>query len=198
MSKQVKREIRYGGKPNTHYGNIGEPTRITYKDGSIAHVGDLVDIYENHGYEKRYLSESMIVRKKDSEPFVMGLYGYKDTFKNGVSRNFTIELVKKYYDVEDGYYRGGILKVITHKKQTEQKKKTSQITVKVKADLLFDKPVVEENKGDVYIFSGRSVIYINNEFGMWGMATCNSNELKSYSKDIGKALAYYRANNREE
>ena len=86
----------------------------------------------------------------------------------------------------------------TLQKQTEQKKKTSQITVKVKADLLFDKPVVEENKGDVYIFSGRSVIYINNEFGMWGMATCNSNELKSYSKDIGKALAYYRANNKED
>jgi len=199
MSKQIKREIRYitsYGNNNEHYGNVGDPTRMTYKDGGIAHVGDLVAIYAN---DSKQPSESMVVKDSICSPaFVMGLLSFKENLVRGVfSSIFRIELVKKYYDVEDGYYRGGILKVTTLQKQTEQKKKTSQITVKVKADLLFDRPEVEDINGeDIYIFTGRSVIYVNRLLSEFGMSTCNSNELKSYNKEIGKALAYYRCMNK--
>jgi hypothetical protein len=105
MSKQIKREIRYitsYGNNNEHFGNVGDPTKMTYKDGSIAHVGDLVAIYAN---DSKQLSESMVVKDSIST-FVMGLLSFKENLVRGVfSSIFRIELVKKYYDVEDGIYK---------------------------------------------------------------------------------------------
>lgn len=73
------------------------------------------------------------------------------------------------------------------------KPKSQPIITELKVDLLFDKPVIEENRDEVYIYSGRSTIYINLSLGTYGVATLNSNELKSYSKEIGESLAYRRA-----
>jgi hypothetical protein len=76
------------------------------------------------------------------------------------------------------------------------KSNTKEPKTQVKVDMLFDKPTVEEDNKDVYIFSGRTTIYLNIELGVWGMARCNSNELNTYSKEIGKAVAYYHAYNK--
>ena len=73
------------------------------------------------------------------------------------------------------------------------KPKIQPIITTIKADLLFDKPVVEEDRDEVYIYSGRTTVYINLSLGTYGVATVNSNELKSYNKEIGQSLAFKRS-----
>ena len=87
-------------------------------------------------------------------------------------------------------------KVKTDEVKSDKKSKVSEIKTKLHVDLLFDKPVIEETKEDVYIFSGRTTIYINKSLGIYGVATVNSKELNTYCKDTGKAIAFYRAYNK--
>ena len=83
-------------------------------------------------------------------------------------------------------------KVKSDEVKSDKKSKVSEIKTKLHVDLLFDKPVIEETKEEVYIFSGRTTIYINKSLGGYGVATCNSRELSSYNKEIGMSLAYRR------
>jgi len=112
---------------------------------------------------------------------------------HNLNKEFTLAELTK---VLKTYYAGIGLEIVylgDEPNQTSKNSKLSDITVKIKADLVFDSPVIEETKEEVFIFSGRNVIYMNLELGCYGVATCNSNEIKSYSKEVGKALAYYRA-----
>ena len=84
-------------------------------------------------------------------------------------------------------------KVKTDEVKSDKKSKVSEIKTKLHVDLLFDKPVIEETNDEVFIFAGRSTIYISKEFGVYGVATVNSNELKSYDREVGRALSYFRA-----
>jgi len=79
-------------------------------------------------------------------------------------------------------------------KLVEKPKSKITTNLKVKVDLLFDSPTEETTKDGKFIFIGRTTIFIANS-GEHAYATCNSNELKSYSKLIGKSIAYYRAFN---
>lgn len=82
---------------------------------------------------------------------------------------------------------------VLSKKSTKSKTPTLSTKVNVKVDLLFDSPVEETHKDGKFIIYGRMVMFIKND-GNHGMAVCNSNELKSYDVEIGKAIAYWRAN----
>lgn len=86
-------------------------------------------------------------------------------------------------------------KVKSDEVKPDKKSKASEIKVpvKVKVDMLFDPPVIEETNDEVFIFSGRSTIYINKEFGIYGISTVNSKELSSYDRETGRAISYYRA-----
>jgi len=113
---------------------------------------------------------------------------------NELPSEFTIKELNKLLNK----YHGLGLQYIGDLPTPQPKKvKTNEIKVKIKADvdMHFSKLVIEESKEEVFIFSGRNVIYMNLELGCYGIATCNSDELKSYSKEVGKALAYYRAFN---
>lgn len=101
--------------------------------------------------------------------------------------NVKFEYVGEYPQSQD--------KVKFDEVKQDKKSKASEIKVplKVRVDMLFDKPVIEETNDEVFIFSGRSTIYINKEFGIYGVATVNSKELSSYDRETGKAISYYRA-----
>ena len=77
-----------------------------------------------------------------------------------------------------------------------KKSDKTNLTVKLNVDMLFNKPVVEETEHEVYIFSGRTTVFIDKEMGIYGVATVNSNELNTYCKETGKAIAFYRAYNK--
>ena len=77
-----------------------------------------------------------------------------------------------------------------------KKSNKTNLTVKLNVDMLFDPPVIEETKEEVYIFSGRTTVFIDKEMGIYGIATVNSNELNTYCKETGKAIAFYRAYNK--
>jgi hypothetical protein len=181
------------------YGTVGTPTKMTYADGSIMHVGDVVKIVRDGTIELKEGLSLVVKERRGGEPFIMGLYKYD--VKLGKVLEFwgialTIELVSKYDKLGNFYMQHRSLQVIDvpEKPPTIPQKKPQQLTVKVKVDLLFDKPVVEKYKyGNTFIFSGRSVIYINEEVGCYGIATCHPNEIKHYDKEMGMALAYLRS-----
>ena len=54
-----------------------------------------------------------------------------------------------------------------------------------------NKPTIESDGTDVYIFCGDNTIYINEEFSMWGISTKHPDD--RYDKRIAKAVAYYNA-----
>lgn len=107
--------------------------------------------------------------------------------------------IKIYECDSDFNYSPSMFKNITQNKvksdeiKQDKKSKVSDIRTKLHVDLLFDKPVIEETKEDVYIFSGRTTIYFSKEMGCYGIATCHSNELSSYNKEVGMSLAYRRS-----
>lgn len=90
---------------------------------------------------------------------------------------------------------GATFKLYEEPKSTS---KISEIKVPIKVDFIFDQPVIEETKEEVYIFAGRTTVYINKEFGFYGVSTCHEDEIKNYSKLIGKSIAFYRAFNKEK
>jgi len=112
-------------------------------------------------------------------------------FNSLSSSGFT---VKELNDSFKMYDRVRLEYIGEHPTQTPKKIKIDEITVKIKADvdMYFSKPIIEESKEDLYIFAGRTTIYFSKAFGEFGIATVNSNELKSYSKEIGMSLAYRR------
>ena len=65
-----------------------------------------------------------------------------------------------------------------------KKSNKTNLTVKLNVDMLFDQPVIEETKEEVYIFSGRTTVYFNKDLGIYGIATVNSNELNTYCKEM--------------
>jgi hypothetical protein len=76
------------------------------------------------------------------------------------------------------------------------KSKASEITVPIKVTFdieINDKPIIEENDEELIIYAGRHTILYLKEYDSIGMASCNANELESYDKFTGKAIAYYRA-----
>jgi hypothetical protein len=76
------------------------------------------------------------------------------------------------------------------------KSKLSGITVPIKIALdieINDKPIIEENDEELIIYAGRHTILYLKEYDSLGMASCNANELESYNKRIGLAIAYRRA-----
>lgn len=89
-------------------GIIGDVTKMTYKDGSFAQVGDVVTT--NHD------GTCFVVKDREGY-FIMGLKSIGENFSNGVDtkeEGWTIELVKKCYDVEVGEEHS-YLKVIEDK-----------------------------------------------------------------------------------
>jgi hypothetical protein len=181
------------------YGTLGTPTKMTYADGSIMHVGDVVKVVESD--EPASIEDiSIVVRGSGYEtPFVMGLASLDIKLGKVLTswaENLTIELISKYDTIGNFTLPHRSLQVsdVPEKPPIKPQKKPQQLTVQVKADLLFDKPVVKKYKhGNTFIFSGRSVIYINEDVGCYGIATCHPNEIKHYDKEIGMALSYFRA-----
>jgi len=111
---------------------------------------------------------------------------------HNLNKEFTLAELTK---VLKTYYAGIGLEIVylgDEPNQTSKNSKLSDITVKIKADLVFDSPVIEESKEEVFIFSGRNIIYIQKTFGQFAIATLNSKELNLYNKEIGMSLAFKR------
>jgi hypothetical protein len=190
------------------FGIVGTPTSMVCKKGNQLHVGDIVKVIGKYGEH----TPTLIV-SSDSE-FVMGWKGIK--FENGYNTHFGhIELIKKYYDVADGKYHNNHLKIspsyesveIVYPQEPKQpKSKLSQITVPIKVDVQSKqqpktkqsspRPVIEDDDSETYIFVGNTVVYLNKECGLYGVSTCGHKDI--YDKEIGKALAFYRASHSEK
>ena len=176
---------------SAEYGIIGKPTCLTYESGETAHVGDIVRII--HSHYKKESEYAFICDNEKDKSFVMGLASISsnNVILGKIDKDFRIELVRKYSTLRNNeQYRSVIAKITEEDKKMN---KIKEITTTIKADLLFDKPVVEEDRDEVYIYSGRTTVYINLSLGTYGVATVNSNELKSYNKEIGQSLAFKRS-----
>lgn len=181
------------------FGIIGIPTTLTYEDGSPMHIGDIVKISGNS--ELSVIVNDGVNRQ---DVFVMGLRGSNVT--RGIVDDYNhlkITLVRKHFHASESDYpiRSIYMKTVAEPKPP--KSKLSQITVPVKVDVQpkpqpkqSQRPIIEESDSETYVFVGETVVYINKECGLYGVSTCGYKDI--YDKEIGKALAYYRANHSEK
>ena len=194
------RELIYkGGTVEQSFGIVGTPTNQTYEDGSFLCVGDIV---KTTGVEE--LSVVVMDGDKKHNTFVMGFKGREVTDGILIPYDVKTTLVRKHYHTSESDYpiRSIHMKTIAEPKQP--KSKLSQITVPVKVDVQpvnkpkqsSPRPIIEEDDSETYIFVGNTVVYLNKECGLYGVSTCGSKDI--YNKEIGKALAFYRASHSEK
>jgi hypothetical protein len=130
--------------------------------------------------DKLTLRDDLVVGKKYG-----GITYLKEMQEN--SGVVTVSSIDEDITLNEGYYRFYYSK--------EMFKEFIVTTTEIKTDLLFDKPRIEKSNGEVYLFTGRSIIYINEELGAWGMSSCSPEDFKKglYSERVGKAIAYFNA-----
>ena len=88
------------------YGIVGDVTDMTYENGEVMQVGDVVKIF-NDG---KNTEDDNFVVKDNTAYFIMGLKGFN--FKLGKHKNWSVELIKKFYEVEDNE-EFSVLKMVT-------------------------------------------------------------------------------------
>lgn len=98
------------------YGTLGTKTKITYEDGSKAHVGDVVTVEYDDMLSKPELT---FISKAGGEIFACGIRSYKENILNGKTYNgeFKIKLIKKYTELENGETHSGITVVLKPEKE---------------------------------------------------------------------------------
>ena len=91
-------------------GRIGQETKMTYKDGGIVHTGDVVEVFDNG----ESIGNTFVCQDEEYNKnyFVMGLYNIN--FNNGVSdcKEWSIRLVKKFSEVDDGEIIDGVKMIL--------------------------------------------------------------------------------------
>lgn len=145
----------------------------------------------NKSNRNKYYKAGDIIQCKNSG--LTSLHNVDTLFMwhHNLNKEFTLA---ELTNVLKTYYAGIGLEIVYLGDEPNQTSKKSKLSdVKVNVDMFFSKPIIEETKEEVFIFSGRVVTYFNKQLGVYGVAVCHEDELKSYSKEVGKALAYYRA-----
>lgn len=91
-------------------GRIGQETKMTYKDGGIVHTGDVVEVFDNG----ESIGNTFVCQDEEYNKnyFVMGLYN--TNFNNGISdcKEWSIKLVKKFSEVDDGEIIDGVKMIL--------------------------------------------------------------------------------------
>lgn len=100
-------------KGEASYGVIGTETSIKDVNGNKLHVGDLVDLYKGEEFRR---SNKSIVSSDPYGFYVMGIAGCCE-HDGQIIDNWRVKLLKKYYDVEDGFESDG--DVIHHVEKQE-------------------------------------------------------------------------------
>jgi hypothetical protein len=175
----------------TKYGVVGTLTDMTYRDGSSAHVGDVVRI--------EGVSELANVIHHEMDGYtIMGIAGTAVGMKDGVTKNgrWRVSLVEKFDSptIKDGFR--GIKRVPMNPPVVKKSKPKTEPAPKIKETpvlKIYDAPQVVETKDSVVVYNAPYTYYFNKELGLFGKATCVSPDV--YDKKIGLAIAYYNAHN---
>ena len=160
----------------------GKWVKVVKGDGRHFHANDLIQI-KNGG-----------IRAIDGGDTLR--YWYDVLAESFSEKELRDELLNRYSWLKIEYlgdYPQSQSKPKSDSPNSNKKSDKTNLTVKLNVDMLFDSPVVEETKEEVYIFSGRTTAYFNKDLGIYGISTCDSKELPSYNKEIGMSLAYRRA-----
>jgi hypothetical protein len=163
------------------YGVIGEETSYTYEDGSPIHIGDIIRLYTKDMVKIKELS---VVAKTDVAIGAIGILNSGE-IKFGKTRDgWAVKLVKKYYEVEDGYKIRHMTFTDIEPKPQNKKEKIMNNTQKKKVD-------IQNLKDELIITTDNTTIYYNKDFETIGISHCHPDD--EFNSEIGLALAYFRA-----
>jgi hypothetical protein len=116
--------VDHGTNAEKEYGVIGIATHMTYKDGSIVDVGDVVEVTKgDYSTGLKFVIRSGV---KTCDIGVMGLVS--SNFTNGSSGEWEMVLVKKFNNVKNNETHGCITAVVVtkQKKGANMKKKNTK------------------------------------------------------------------------
>ena len=104
------RGILFSTFTKEYFGRIGQETKMTYEDGGIVHTGDVVEVFDNG----ESIGNTFVCQDEEYNKnyFVMGLYN--TNFNNGISdcEEWSIKLVKKFSEVDDGEIIDGVKMIL--------------------------------------------------------------------------------------